>query len=68
VELAGLWNSPKAVFDQAKNNWYSWKQNAWIQDTPKIEHETFVGSGTRNLSEKGKKAIEELFEAAFGSL
>src|SRR5210317_1495236 len=68
VELAKLFNRPLAVYDQTKNNWYSWKQNAWVKCTPKIEHETFVGSGTRNLSENGKKAIEDLFETAFGSL
>ena len=68
VELAKLFNRPLAVYEQAKNNWYSWKQNAWVKGTPKIEHETFVGSGTRNLSENGKKAIEDLFETAFGSL
>jgi len=68
VELAKLFNRPLAVYDQAKNNWYNWQQGAWVKDTPKIEHETFVGSGTRNLSENGKKAIDDLFEAAFGSL
>ena len=68
VELAKLFNRPLSVFDQAKDSWYSWKQNAWVPDNPKIEHETFVGSGTRNLSENGKKAIDRLFEEAFGSL
>jgi hypothetical protein len=67
VELAKLFNRPLSVYDQAKANWYSWKQDAWVQDTPQIEHETFVGSGTRNLSENGKKAIEDLFAAAFSS-
>ena len=67
VELAKLFNRPLSVYDQEKNNWYSWEKDAWVQNTPRIEHETFVGSGTRNLSEKGKKAIEDLFEAAFGS-
>ncbi len=68
VELAKLFNRPLSVYDQEKGNWYSWKQGSWIQDTPKIEHTTFVGSGTRNLSENGRQAIEELFESAFGSL
>jgi len=68
VELAKLFNRPLSVYDQEKGNWYSWKQGAWIQDTPEIEHATFVGSGTRNLSENGRQAIEELFESAFGSL
>jgi hypothetical protein len=33
-----------------------------------IKHETFVGSGTRNLSENGRKAIDRLFEDTFASL
>ncbi len=68
VELAKLFNRPLSVYDQAKNGWYSWKQGAWIQDSPMIEHETFVGSGTRNLSENGRKAIDRLFEDTFASL
>ncbi len=67
VELAKLFNRPLSVYDQAKGHWYSWKQGVWVQETPKIEHETFVGSGTRNLTDKGKKAIDALFAAAFGS-
>lgn len=67
VELAKLFNRPLSVYDQEKENWYSWKQGAWVQDTPRIEHDSFVGSGTRNLSENGRQAIEELFAAAFGS-
>jgi hypothetical protein len=66
VELAKLFNRPLSVYDQAKESWYSWKQGAWIEDNPKIEHETFVGSGTRNITEKGKNAIALLFEDAFG--
>jgi hypothetical protein len=67
VELAKLFNRPLAVFDQEKNGWYSWKQGAWTPDTPKIESKTFVGSGTRNLLDNGKEAIEKLFADAFGS-
>jgi hypothetical protein len=66
VELAKLFNRPLSVYDQAKESWYSWKQGAWIEDNPKIEHETFVGSGTRNITEKGENAIALLFEDAFG--
>ena len=67
VELAKLFNRPLAVYDQTKDGWYSWVNGAWTEDTPKINHETFVGSGTRNLSEKGEKAIAKLFEEAFGA-
>ena len=66
VELAKLFNRPLSVYDQTKENWYSWKQDTWEQDSPRIEHETFVGSGTRNLTDKGGQAIEKLFEDAFG--
>jgi hypothetical protein len=68
VELAKLFNRPLSVFDQEKNSWYSWKLGAWTKDTPKIENETFVGSGTRNLAENGRKAIEELFAGTFGTV
>ena len=68
VELAKLFNRPLSVFDQEKNDWYSWKNGAWVQDAPKIEHRTFVGSGTRNLTDAGKKAIDTLFKETFGTL
>jgi len=66
VELAKLFNRPLSVYDQTKESWYTWKQGAWEQDIPRIEHVTFVGSGTRNMTDKGKQAIEKLFEDAFG--
>lgn len=65
VELAKLFNRPLSVFDQKRENWYCWQEGSWVQDTPKIEHDTFVGSGTRNLTAKGQKAIETLFAEAF---
>ena len=68
AELAKLFNRPLSVYDQDKEKWYTWKQGAWVQDSPRIEHETFVGSGSRNLTENGRKAINRLFEQAFGSL
>ena len=68
AELAKLFNRPLSVYDQDKNKWYTWKQGAWVQDSPRIEHKTFVGSGSRNLKDNGRKAINRLFEDAFGSL
>ena len=68
VELAKLFNRPLSVYDQEKDGWYSWKQGAWVQDSPKIEHDTFVGSGTRNLSENGREAIDKLFTETFDSI
>lgn len=65
VELAKLFNRPLHVFDQNRNQWYTWKEGAWQEDTPKIAYTTFVGSGTRYLSDAGRDAIEKLFADSF---
>ena len=65
VELAKFFNRPISVFDQDKNMWFTWKENEWVEDTPVISHKTFCGTGTRNLSDSGKKAIKELFSRSF---
>jgi hypothetical protein len=67
VELAKLFNRPLSVYDQNKKGWYTWQDNSWQPDTPKIEHETFAGTGTRKLTDAGRQAIIWLFEEAFGS-
>jgi len=66
VELAKLFNRPVSVYDQEKKKWFSWLEAGWKEDSPVIKHETFVGSGTRYLSDEGKKAIEDLFTNSFG--
>jgi hypothetical protein len=66
VELAKLFNRPIAVYDQDHNSWFSWKDNRWVADEPVITEKTFVGSGTRNLTDDGKKAIHDLYERSFG--
>ena len=66
VELAKMFNRPLHVFDQPTKQWYTWK-NAWNPDSPRIEYDTFVGSGTRYLSEAGRAAIDQLFVDSFGS-
>ncbi|MCF8078580.1 MAG: hypothetical protein K9K88_04785 [Desulfobacterales bacterium] len=66
VELAKLFNRPLSVFDQDHNAWFSWKENQWQEDLPTIGSETFVGTGTRNLTAEGKAAIQDLFQRSFG--
>jgi hypothetical protein len=66
VELARLFNRPVHVYDQERKGWFVWENNAWVAGAPKIEKDTFVGTGTRNLTDDGKKAIHALFESAFG--
>ncbi|MBN2530846.1 MAG: hypothetical protein JXR76_30955 [Deltaproteobacteria bacterium] len=65
IELAKFFNRPVSVFDQDKNQWFTWKGTEWVADEPVISHKTFCGTGTRNLSDEGKKAIEELFARSF---
>jgi hypothetical protein len=66
VELAKLFNRPINVYDQEKQDWFSWKDGRWVAETPVITHKTFVGTGTRNLSDDGRAALRRLFEASFG--
>lgn len=64
VELAKMFNRPLHVFDQPSRKWYTWNKS-WQEDSPKIEYQTFVGSGTRYLSEAGQEAIVKLFKDSF---
>ncbi|MGW8195763.1 MAG: hypothetical protein ACWGOX_16015 [Desulforhopalus sp.] len=67
VELAKMFNRPLYVFDQPQKKWFTWK-NGWTEESsPRIEYTTFVGSGTRYLSDAGREAIEKLFVDSFGS-
>ncbi len=66
VELGKLFNRPLSVFDQDRNQWFTWKDNRWAEDLPQITHSTFVGTGTRNLTDAGKAAIKDLFNRSFG--
>lgn len=66
VELAKLFNRPTSVYDQDRKGWFSWESTRWVADTPVISHDTFVGTGTRNLSDDGREAIEALYRRSFG--
>jgi hypothetical protein len=66
VQLAKIFNRPLHVFDQPSEKWFTWK-NGWQEDTPRIRYDTFVGSGTRYLSDAGRLAIEQLFTDSFSA-
>ncbi|WP_169755400.1 hypothetical protein [Dissulfurirhabdus thermomarina] len=66
VELAKLFNRPLSVFDQDRNRWFTWDGHQWVPDDPAIVHKTFAGTGTRYLTEEGRRAIRDLFERSFG--
>jgi hypothetical protein len=66
VELAKLFNRPVHVFDQEHQGWFAWKENRWVEEVPLISDKTFVGTGTRHLSEDGREALADLFQRSFG--
>jgi hypothetical protein len=66
IELAKFFNRPLSVFDQTIDAWRTWNGSAWVEDQPVISSKTFCGTGTRELSPAGKKAIEDLFARSFG--
>src|SRR4249920_1651699 len=66
AEFAKLCNKPLHVFDQEKNSWFEWSGEAWNAcGVPEITHPHFTGTGTRNLADNGRNAIEALFERSF---
>jgi hypothetical protein len=67
AEFAKLCNKPLFVFDQERDGWFKWTNDAWemLGDTPVITHPHFTGTGTRTLQANGKNAIEELFTRSF---
>jgi hypothetical protein len=67
AELAKMFNRPLHVFDQEKGRWFSWKDGSWAEELPSITRTTFCGTGTRHLTEAGRKAIEDLFARSFGT-
>ena len=68
VELARMWRKNLWVYDQEKSAWFRWINDNWAPGVPAIEASRFCGTGTRNIGEGGKQAIDELFERSFGSL
>jgi hypothetical protein len=69
AEFAKLCNKPLCVFDQDKDTWLRWSGERWDalskHDAPVITHPHFTGTGTRELRDNGRKAIEELFSRSF---
>jgi hypothetical protein len=67
VELAKLFNRPVHLFEQERKEWVSWVNNEWITEDPIISHKTIAVTGTRNLNDEGRQAIDELFERSFNT-
>jgi hypothetical protein len=66
AEFAKLCNKPLVVFDQEKDGWFEWTGSTWrASAAPTITHPHFTGTGTRQMRDNGKKAIEDLFTRSF---
>lgn len=66
VELGKFFNRKVHVFDTTKEKWFVWRHGEWIEEPALITETTFCGTGTRDLGEGGRKAIEDLFARSFG--
>ena len=66
VELARFFNRPTSVFDQARQAWFTWKDDRWAKDSPVIPERPFAATGTRQLTDEGRRAVGDLFERSFG--
>lgn len=68
AEFAKLCNKPLYVFDQATAKWMKWVGMEWMElsdDEPVITHAHVTGTGSRTLTDAGKKAIRDLFDRSF---
>ena len=66
AEFAKICNKPLWLFDQEKNAWFRWDQEAWAPEvSPVINQSRFTATGTRFLENNGKVAIEALFARSF---
>jgi len=67
AEFAKLCNKPLFVFDQDRDDWFRWTGSDWstLGETPAITHPHFTGTGTRQIRDNGKRAIEDLFTKSF---
>ena len=66
AEFAKLCNKPLSVFDEERNGWFVWTGSDWkAQGVPTITHPHFTGTGTRQIHDAGRKAIDALFANSF---
>lgn len=66
VELAKIFNRHVNVYDQEKNAWFVWQNHSWQPSEPTLPNSPFSATGTRNLDENGRNAIEDLFKRSLG--
>lgn len=68
AEFAKLCNKPLHVYDQTRQTWHKWMGTEWAkvaEDEVRVGHIHFTGTGSRNITDAGAKAIRELFDRSF---
>lgn len=68
IQMAINEGKPVYIYDQEKDQWFTYKDNSWIKTDTPILTKNFAGIGTRKLNEKGKRAIEAVFNKTFNTL
>ena len=68
IQMAINEDKPVYVYDQVRNQWFTYKNNTWVKTDTPVLTKNFAGIGTRNLNENGKKAIENVFNKTFNTL
>jgi hypothetical protein len=67
MELARNWHKPLFVYDQERRGWFTWRDGSWVPTAaPVVTERRFCGTGTRSLSDEGRRAIRDLFQRSFG--
>ena len=66
AEFAKICNKPLLAFDQDRDGWFNWVNDAWTPEAePIITSAHFSATGTRFLESNGRKAIMDLFARSF---
>lgn len=66
VQMAITMGKPVFVYDQVKEQWFTWNGNMFTTtETPTLT-EKFAGIGTQEINEAGKQAIRDVYEETFG--
>ncbi len=68
AELARHFHKRLHVYDQKQESWFHWNGEDWDRvETPRIQKRRVCGTGTRELTDAGRKAVAALFEQSFGA-